>query len=154
MRPHFLHRLSVLRADFHRALTSSSVTNSTPNNLGTVKKLHGVLFPISYSPQFYSALLSPAEHPEDYNKLVFYQDLPVGVVVCRLEEEGGEVPRTLGEAAAGGKGKDVERERGEAQKEDEGKTYRLYVMTLGVLACVFFPLVLSSFARGTFIHGG
>ncbi|KAJ8294333.1 N-alpha-acetyltransferase 50 [Rhodotorula toruloides] len=102
----------------------------TPNNLGTVKKLHNVLFPISFSSQFYDDLLDQSQHPEDYNKLVFYQDLPVGVIVCRLEEEGGEVPKTLSEAA--GKGKAVEGQK--EAKADEEKTYRLYVMTLGVLA--------------------
>ncbi|BGP32524.1 N-acetyltransferase 5 [Rhodotorula toruloides] len=102
----------------------------TPNNLGTVKKLHNVLFPISYSSHFYDDLLDQSQHPEDYNKLVFYQDLPVGVIVCRLEEEGVEVPKTLSEAA--GKGKAVEGQK--EAKTDEAKTYRLYVMTLGVLA--------------------
>ncbi|BGP02427.1 N-acetyltransferase domain-containing protein [Rhodotorula toruloides] len=102
----------------------------TPNNLGTVKKLHNVLFPISYSSHFYDDLLDQSQHPEDYNKIVFYQDLPVGVIVCRLEEEGGEVPKTLSEAA--GKGKAVEGQK--EAKTDETKTYRLYVMTLGVLA--------------------
>ncbi|GAA6003691.1 GNAT family N-acetyltransferase [Rhodotorula paludigena] len=101
----------------------------TVNNLGTVKKLHNVLFPISYSQHFYDSLLTPAEHPEDYNKLVFYQDLPVGVLVCRLEPVEEEAPKTLSEAASKGKGKDA-KEGGDF----EGKAYKLYVMTLGVLA--------------------
>ncbi|KPV75019.1 uncharacterized protein RHOBADRAFT_15208, partial [Rhodotorula graminis WP1] len=86
--------------------------SSTPNNLGTVKKLHACLFPVVYSPSFFDSLLNPAAHPEDYNKLVFYQDLPVGVVVCRLELSDAATPKTLAEAAAATK---------------------LYIMTLGVL---------------------
>ncbi|GAA5820644.1 hypothetical protein JCM11251_003091 [Rhodosporidiobolus azoricus] len=88
----------------------------TTNNLGTVKKLHACLFPVSYSTRFYADLLDKKVTPEEYNKLVFYQDLPVGVLVCRLEkvEDGKE---------------------GEGMGEVEGEErYRLYVMTLGVLA--------------------
>lgn len=118
------------RLELDAKLTKRIAAHSTPNNLGTVKKLHNVLFPISFSSQFYDDLLDQSQHPEDYNKLVFYQDLPVGVIVCRLEEEGGEVPKTLSEAA--GKGKAVEGQK--EAKADEEKTYRLYVMTLGVLA--------------------
>ncbi|GAA6041146.1 hypothetical protein JCM8097_004138 [Rhodosporidiobolus ruineniae] len=101
----------------------------TPNNLGTVRKLHNCLFPVSYSARFYSDLLDPSTCPEDYTKLVFYQDLPVGVLVCRLEEEERAPPRTIGEAAPGG-AKDEEDEKKEL---DTGKSYKLYVMTLGVL---------------------
>ncbi|GAA6050314.1 hypothetical protein JCM3770_002958 [Rhodotorula araucariae] len=112
----------------------------TPNNLGTVKKLHNVLFPVSYSAQFYDALLDPREHPEDYNKLVFYQDLPVGVLVCRLEPCDKASPKTLSEAAAradNGGGADGAAAASKGKSDDEGapaKAYKLYVMTLGVLA--------------------
>ncbi|SCZ88381.1 BZ3500_MvSof-1268-A1-R1_Chr2-1g04373 [Microbotryum saponariae] len=55
----------------------------TPNNLGTLKKLNWVLFPVHYSDKFYSTLL---EHNlEPYCKLIYYQDLPVGNLVSRLE---------------------------------------------------------------------
>ncbi|BGP40524.1 N-acetyltransferase 5 [Rhodotorula kratochvilovae] len=106
----------------------------TPNNLGTVKKLHNVLFPVSYSPQFYDALLDPSQHPEEYNKLVFYQDLPVGVLVCRLEESKEAAPRTLSEAAAAREATGKEGDKDAKGKEGEPKAYKLYVMTLGVLA--------------------
>ncbi|GAA5887969.1 hypothetical protein JCM6882_000820 [Rhodosporidiobolus microsporus] len=86
----------------------------TPNNLGTVRKLHACLFPVSYSPKFFADLLDKHVTPEEYNKLVFYQDLPVGVLVCRLEREGQEGE---GEGKEGGEG-----------------PWKLYVMTLGVLA--------------------
>lgn len=39
----------------------------TPNNLGTVRKLNTVLFPIKYSEQFYSEILLP--EVEDFCKL-------------------------------------------------------------------------------------
>jgi len=48
---------------------SSKVTfaSLTPNNLGTVRKLNSVLFPIKYSEQFYSEILSL--EVEDFCKL-------------------------------------------------------------------------------------
>jgi len=39
----------------------------TPNNLGTVRKLNSVLFPIKYSEKFYTDILSP--EVEDFCKL-------------------------------------------------------------------------------------
>ncbi|GAA5921655.1 hypothetical protein JCM3775_001748 [Rhodotorula graminis] len=111
----------------------------TPNNLGTVKKLHACLFPVVYSPSFFDSLLNPAAHPEDYNKLVFYQDLPVGVVVCRLELSDAATPKTLAEAAAATKvkevdGADKDKAKAGSPAADNGKSYKLYIMTLGVLA--------------------
>jgi len=44
-----------------------SVASLTPNNLGTVRKLHSVLFPIKYSEKFYQDILSP--DVEDFCKL-------------------------------------------------------------------------------------
>ncbi|BGP55843.1 hypothetical protein JCM8202_002652 [Rhodotorula sphaerocarpa] len=109
----------------------------TVNNLGTVRKLHNVLFPVSYLPGFYSALVDDrAHHPEDYCKLVFYQDLPVGVLVCRLEEADRVAPKTLSEAVAKEQQAAKTADDGaDGKKEvDDQKTYKLYVMTLGVLA--------------------
>ena len=79
--------------------------------------------------------------------------MPVGVLVCRLEENDHEAPKTLSEAVASSassseaNGKDQSSGE-ETTKEDGGKkaststkpqvddqkTYKLYVMTLGVLA--------------------
>ncbi|GAA5984090.1 hypothetical protein JCM10908_006046 [Rhodotorula pacifica] len=125
----------------------------TVNNLGTVRKLHNVLFPVNYDSKFYSALTDDRLHrPEDYCKLIYYQDLPVGVLVCRLEETTHEAPRTLHEAVASqalseqtnGGDEEGQKKDGEATKEkkkgksrpqyDDRKTYKLYIMTLGVLA--------------------
>jgi len=50
-------------------MSSARVTfaSLTPNNLGTVRKLNAVLFPIKYSEKFYADILLP-EH-EDFCKL-------------------------------------------------------------------------------------
>ncbi|KIY44438.1 N-acetyltransferase NAT13 [Fistulina hepatica ATCC 64428] len=61
-----------------------SFSSVTPNNLGTIRKLNSVLFPIKYSEKFYDTILTP--ELEDYNKLVYYNDIPVGVIACRLEK--------------------------------------------------------------------
>lgn len=120
-------------------LTHPGNACSTVNNLGTVRKLHNVLFPVSYAPGFYSALVDDrVRHPEDYCKLVFYQDLPVGVLVCRLEEADRVAPKTLSEAVAKEEqaAKTADDGAGGKKEVDDQKTYKLYVMTLGVLACV------------------
>jgi N-alpha-acetyltransferase 50 len=81
---------------------SSKVTfaSLTQNNLGTVRKLNSVLFPIKYSEKFYSEILLP--EVDDFCKLstyffsffppvcrsnptVYYNDIPVGTICCRLE---------------------------------------------------------------------
>lgn|SRR6266851_3316882 len=82
---------------------SSKITfaSLTQNNLGTVRKLNSVLFPIKYSEKFYSEILLP--EVEDFCKLsvcrsvfslpsqrtnrtpVYYNDIPVGTICCRVE---------------------------------------------------------------------
>jgi len=44
-----------------------SFTSLTPNNLGTVRKLNSVLFPIKYTEKFYEGVLLP--EVEDFCKL-------------------------------------------------------------------------------------
>ncbi|EIM79178.1 N-acetyltransferase NAT13 [Stereum hirsutum FP-91666 SS1] len=75
-----------------------SFASLTPNNLGTVRKLNSVLFPIKYSEKFYQDILLP--EAEDFCKLgasscsfgstVYYNDIPVGTVCCRFETKDGE----------------------------------------------------------------
>ncbi|EDR11528.1 uncharacterized protein LACBIDRAFT_290968 [Laccaria bicolor S238N-H82] len=60
----------------------------TPNNIGTVRKLNSVLFPIKYSEKFYNDILQL--EVEDFCKLVYYNDIPVGTICCRLETNGDE----------------------------------------------------------------
>ncbi|KAF9482134.1 N-acetyltransferase NAT13 [Pholiota conissans] len=57
----------------------------TLNNLGTVRKLNSVLFPIKYSEKFYSDILLP--EVEEFCQLVYYNDIPVGTICCRLENK-------------------------------------------------------------------
>ncbi|TCD71254.1 hypothetical protein EIP91_011732 [Steccherinum ochraceum] len=64
-----------------------SFASLTPNNLGTVRKLNSVLFPIKYSEKFYQDILLP--ETEDFCKLVYYNDIPVGTICCRLETTDG-----------------------------------------------------------------
>ncbi|KZV88077.1 N-acetyltransferase NAT13 [Exidia glandulosa HHB12029] len=79
-----------------------SLSPCTLNNLGTVRKLNSVLFPIRYAERFYKDILLPeAEH---YCQLLYYNDIPVGTVCCRIEND----------AASGAS--------------------KLYIMTMGVLA--------------------
>ncbi|KAI9509726.1 N-acetyltransferase NAT13 [Russula earlei] len=60
-----------------------SFASLTQNNLGTVRKLNSVLFPIKYSEKFYSEILLP--EVEDFCKLIYYNDIPVGTICCRIE---------------------------------------------------------------------
>ncbi|KAF8348349.1 acyl-CoA N-acyltransferase [Amanita rubescens] len=60
-----------------------SFASLNANNLGTVRKLNSVLFPIKYSEKFYRDILQP--DVEEFCKLIYYNDIPVGTVCCRLE---------------------------------------------------------------------
>ena len=72
---------------------------------GTVRKLNSVLFPIKYSEKFYQDVLLP--EAEEFCKLsasrslsagpsvdhacpVYYNDIPVGTICCRLETVDGK----------------------------------------------------------------
>ena len=94
----------------------------TPANCGTVRKLNSVLFPIRYSEKFYKDIVSP--EAESFCKLgqvsfgdldirkhlmyssVYFNDVPVGTICCRIEKSNHE---------------------GEA---------KLYLMTMGILAVI------------------
>lgn len=95
------------------------------NNLGTVKKLHNCLFPVSYTDRFFSDSLNLDLSPEEFNKLVFYQDLPVGVLVSRIEPLSNDAPKDIDQAVS----------NPSTEQNDENQAgYKLYIMTLGVLA--------------------
>jgi len=70
-------------------LKKPSFASLTPNNLGVIRKLNSVLFPIKYSEKFYQDILLP--DVEEFCKLVYYNDIPVGTVCCRLEPKDGQV---------------------------------------------------------------
>ncbi|KAJ7594015.1 acyl-CoA N-acyltransferase [Mycena floridula] len=75
-----------------------SFASVTPNNLGTVRKLNSVLFPVKYSEKFYNDILS--REVEDFCQLVYYNDIPgkpaptttiVGTFCCRIENRNNEI---------------------------------------------------------------
>ena len=71
-----------------------SFASLTPNNIGTVRKLNSVLFPIKYTEKFYEGILNPqvenfcklgarvalsvVRHSDTYDHflLVYYNDVP------------------------------------------------------------------------------
>lgn len=65
-----------------------SFASLTENNLGTVRKLNSVLFPVKYSEKFYRDILAP--EVEDFCKLVYYNDIPVGTICCRFENKDNQ----------------------------------------------------------------
>ncbi|CAE6349599.1 unnamed protein product [Rhizoctonia solani] len=65
-----------------------SLASLTPNNLGTLRKLNSVLFPIRYSEKFYREVLEP--ELDEFCKLIYYNDVPVGAVCSRIER--GRLP--------------------------------------------------------------
>ncbi|KAH9935302.1 acyl-CoA N-acyltransferase [Fomitopsis serialis] len=71
-----------------RSLSRVSLASLTPNNLGTVRKLNSVLFPIKYSDKFYQDVLLP--EAEEFCKLIYYNDIPVGTICCRMETVEGK----------------------------------------------------------------
>ncbi|OZJ02210.1 hypothetical protein BZG36_04717 [Bifiguratus adelaidae] len=58
----------------------------TPNNLGQLRKLNTVLFPVTYSDQFYKDVMEVGE----YAKLGYFNDICVGAVCCRVEPIEGD----------------------------------------------------------------
>ncbi|ELU37113.1 acetyltransferase (GNAT) family domain-containing protein [Rhizoctonia solani AG-1 IA] len=62
-----------------------SLASLTPNNLGTLRKLNSVLFPIRYSEKFYKEVLEP-----ELDEFFYYNDVPVGAVCSRIER--GRMP--------------------------------------------------------------
>ncbi|KIY74385.1 N-acetyltransferase NAT13 [Cylindrobasidium torrendii FP15055 ss-10] len=68
--------------------TRVSFAAVTQNNLGTVRKLNSVIFPIKYSEKFYQDIVNP--ELEEFCKLVYYNDVPVGTICCRFETKDGQ----------------------------------------------------------------
>ncbi|SNX82433.1 related to N-alpha-acetyltransferase 50 [Melanopsichium pennsylvanicum] len=59
------------------------VAQLTPNNLGQLRKLNSVLFPVQYSERFYKDVLDPDS--AEICKLGLFNDVAVGTICCRLE---------------------------------------------------------------------
>jgi len=68
-----------------RARAHVDLAAVTKNNIGQVRKLNQVLFPVSYSGKVYEEVLSDDVRP--LCKLALFNDLAVGNVCCRLEPE-------------------------------------------------------------------
>ncbi|KAF9360756.1 N-alpha-acetyltransferase 50 [Mortierella sp. AD094] len=58
----------------------------TVNNLGQIKRLNTVLFPVVYNPSFYKEILEVGE----FAKIIYFNDVCVGGVCCRKEPIAGE----------------------------------------------------------------
>ncbi|RHZ82725.1 hypothetical protein Glove_104g50 [Diversispora epigaea] len=65
-----------------------SLGDVTPNNLGQLKRLNSVLFPVNYSEKFYKDVLEVGE----FAKLAYFNDACVGAVCCRKEPIQGTIP--------------------------------------------------------------
>lgn len=63
--------------------TRADLGDVTRNNLGQVRVLHKVLFPVNYGDNFYTDLLEAGE----FAKLAYYNDVCVGTVCCRREPD-------------------------------------------------------------------
>ncbi|KAF9356937.1 N-alpha-acetyltransferase 50 [Mortierella sp. NVP85] len=57
----------------------------TVNNLGQLKRLNSVLFPITYDKKFYDEMLEVGE----FAKIIYFNDICVGGVCCRRENVEG-----------------------------------------------------------------
>ncbi|KAI8145606.1 acyl-CoA N-acyltransferase [Fennellomyces sp. T-0311] len=63
-----------------------SLGDVTPNNVGQLRKLNQVIFPVNYGEKFYQDVLEVGE----LAKLVYFNDVCVGAVCCRKETKDGE----------------------------------------------------------------
>ncbi|CAO1632830.1 unnamed protein product [Sympodiomycopsis kandeliae] len=89
---------------------SIDLADLTPNNIGTLRMLNSVLFPVKYSDGFYKDAL--LEERKRINKLALFNDIPVGNLVCRYEFSPPS----------------------ETSSSSSLPSVQIYIMTLGVLA--------------------
>ncbi|KIK99063.1 hypothetical protein PAXRUDRAFT_30751 [Paxillus rubicundulus Ve08.2h10] len=62
-----------------------SFASLTHQNIGTVQKLNSVLFPVKYSEKYYKDI--QLSEVEAFCQLVYYNDVPVGNICCKLENK-------------------------------------------------------------------
>mmetsp|Transcript_35358 Transcript_35358/g.92480 ORF Transcript_35358/g.92480 Transcript_35358/m.92480 type:complete len:170 (+) Transcript_35358:105-614(+) len=55
----------------------------TPHNLGQLKNVNSVIFPVSYTERFYKSVLESGE----LAKLAYFEDVIVGGVACRVDTD-------------------------------------------------------------------
>eukprot|EP00053_Salpingoeca_punica_P005588 m.55441 g.55441 ORF g.55441 m.55441 type:complete len:165 (+) comp13313_c0_seq1:117-611(+) len=84
-----------------KASDRMELSDLSPHNLRQLKLLNSVLFPVPYTEKFYNDCVASG----DLCKLVYFEDIVVGAVCCRIESD----PATPG-------------------------VKQLYIMTLGCLA--------------------
>ncbi|KAK0541164.1 N-acetyltransferase 5 [Tilletia horrida] len=84
-----------------------SLTAPTPNNIGQVRKLNSVLFPVRYSDKWYKDILKADNLA--LSRIGLYNDIPVGILAARYETASPSHPPEIGGV-------------------------NIYLMTLGVLA--------------------
>ncbi|KAF7361730.1 N-alpha-acetyltransferase 50 [Mycena venus] len=70
---------------------ASSFASLTPNNLGTVRKLNSVLFPIKYSEKFTKTSSCPRSRTSANSCTITMSLVRLGTVCCRLENKDGQV---------------------------------------------------------------
>ncbi|KAG0055803.1 N-alpha-acetyltransferase 50 [Gryganskiella cystojenkinii] len=63
----------------------------TINNLGQLKRLNTVLFPVVYTPSFYKNVLDVGE----FAKIIYFNDVCVGAVCCRKDVVEGSAAQDL-----------------------------------------------------------
>ncbi|KAI9020230.1 acyl-CoA N-acyltransferase [Phycomyces nitens] len=64
----------------------TSLGDVTPNNLGQLRKLNTILFPVNYGEKFYNDVIESGE----LAKLAYYNDVCVGAVCCRKDNVDGK----------------------------------------------------------------
>ncbi|KAE8215027.1 hypothetical protein CF327_g1638 [Tilletia walkeri] len=97
---------STSESNSKRKRSALSLTAPTPNNIGQVRKLNSVLFPVRYSERWYKDILK-ADNVA-LSRIGLYNDIPVGILAARYEQASSHPPEIGG--------------------------INIYLMTLGVLA--------------------
>lgn len=117
-------------------------TEVTKDNVGQVRILNEVLFPVEYSEKFYKDLYQEELHPIIH--LCKHRDLAIGTIASRIETFDPSIPdpgkgtveadASAAEASKrGGGGGKKRRQKKSAAGGSQERPKRIYIMTLGVL---------------------
>lgn len=111
-----------------------SFASLTPNNLGTVRKLNSVLFPIKYSEKFYQDILQP--EVEDFCKLSMCLKLDITVTLLIQIQKYITMMFRFVIAFEGRRRNPHVNKVGTmcCKLENKDNVVKLYLMTMGVLA--------------------
>ncbi|KAE8223916.1 hypothetical protein CF326_g8117, partial [Tilletia indica] len=69
---------STSESNSKRKRSALSLTAPTPNNIGQVRKLNSVLFPVRYSERWYKDILKADN--VSLSRIGLYNDIPVGIL--------------------------------------------------------------------------